>query len=617
MLTKLLLLLVYFFLIFLTTRFLELTASWFEAGCIASQLFDPLSLSVRKLKAILDQRGVSYNGVVEKSELADLVEVSGAVTDPESALTAQGSNDNEQNSDEFTFKGASHFFEEVEDTKAGSWLVEVIPENHIPLLRRKQWSLLKRKMRLFGIRTGSFKCGEDPWLCRKYKWNRPSLVLSMPKGNQPKGNVILQTYQAKPNVNSVLLWINSELSSKVIELDSTNTLNKILQSDRDPNYIYVVYHSTLTEPPMFLSSLSIKFTGRVKFVYCRSHLKHRKEDINFDGFKVPSLFVITPERRVLFGLKKGEIYDYSSLELYLRTLHPEVNDLFLAALVITNLCCMLESFLIHGGILRRTFRLLCMLTFYNTSLIMLCLPMVWLFQLPFLQPVLDFTLKCCRCIMSGDIASLLRHDLMFWMNYDYFVLIGYFVFGFTLGYIRNKYKCYFGVGDDDLEDPNADWLTQDLNYFSRILQSLSHWQPQIHHTTSGFEDGFEMLVRRLAVPDLWLHPIIPTDYIKQLPTWNFCDKDGCLQSNPEHPELNATADCLPCSVGRPSWMIPCGECVICLDEFKPGCTLLGLPCGHSFHQHCIEVWLAGDNTAPHHCCPNCRWPAYRAKFHVH
>jgi len=42
-----------------------------------SRLLDPVSLSVRRLKALLDQRGVSYTGVVERQELTELVHQSG------------------------------------------------------------------------------------------------------------------------------------------------------------------------------------------------------------------------------------------------------------------------------------------------------------------------------------------------------------------------------------------------------------------------------------------------------------------------------------------------------------------------------------------------------------
>lgn len=59
----------------------------------------------------------------------------------------------------------------------------------------------------------------------------------------------------------------------------------------------------------------------------------------------------------------------------------------------------------------------------------------------------------------------------------------------------------------------------------------------------------------------------------------------------------------------PCHMLQCSECVVCLENFVSDELLMGLPCGHAFHQQCIVVWLA----AGRHCCPVCRWPSYKKK----
>ena len=73
---KLLLLTLYLAVLFLLSRLLEAVA-WYDDGYLASRLLDPVSLSVKKLKMLLDQRGISYAGVVEKRELTDLMDTSG------------------------------------------------------------------------------------------------------------------------------------------------------------------------------------------------------------------------------------------------------------------------------------------------------------------------------------------------------------------------------------------------------------------------------------------------------------------------------------------------------------------------------------------------------------
>ncbi|VDD81329.1 unnamed protein product [Mesocestoides corti] len=43
------------------------------------------------------------------------------------------------------------------------------------------------------------------------------------------------------------------------------------------------------------------------------------------------------------------------------------------------------------------------------------------------------------------------------------------------------------------------------------------------------------------------------------------------------------------------------ECDICLSEYESGHKLRHLPCGHGFHQKCIDTWLSSADT-----CPKCR-----------
>ena len=77
---KLCLLLMYITVLFLLARLVE-ALTWYETGSLSRRLLDPMTLSVAKLKALLEQRGVSYDAVVEKAELTQLVEGSGRYQD--------------------------------------------------------------------------------------------------------------------------------------------------------------------------------------------------------------------------------------------------------------------------------------------------------------------------------------------------------------------------------------------------------------------------------------------------------------------------------------------------------------------------------------------------------
>ena len=73
---KVLLFALFLVLLFILSRLREAIA-YYEGGYLASRLLDPVSLSARKLKLLLDQRGVSYAGIIEKTELNNLVETTG------------------------------------------------------------------------------------------------------------------------------------------------------------------------------------------------------------------------------------------------------------------------------------------------------------------------------------------------------------------------------------------------------------------------------------------------------------------------------------------------------------------------------------------------------------
>jgi len=70
------LLTIYLVLVFVLCRILDLVL-WYHHGISSTQIVDPLLLSVRQLKQLLEIRGVSYAGYVEKKDLAQLIEASG------------------------------------------------------------------------------------------------------------------------------------------------------------------------------------------------------------------------------------------------------------------------------------------------------------------------------------------------------------------------------------------------------------------------------------------------------------------------------------------------------------------------------------------------------------
>ncbi|KAJ8782074.1 hypothetical protein J1605_010470 [Eschrichtius robustus] len=158
---KLFFLLLYFLVLFVLARFFEAIV-WYETGIFATQLVDPVALSFKKLKTILECRGLGYSGLPEKKDVRELVEKSGEYRLPEGPLHSEegttrtssylmvpqneacyfffSSGDlmegelysalkEEEASESVSstnFSGEMHFYELVEDTKDGIWLVQVL-----------------------------------------------------------------------------------------------------------------------------------------------------------------------------------------------------------------------------------------------------------------------------------------------------------------------------------------------------------------------------------------------------------------------------------------------------------------------------------------------------------
>ncbi|XP_019381770.1 PREDICTED: E3 ubiquitin-protein ligase RNF103 isoform X3 [Gavialis gangeticus] len=123
---RLFFLLLYFLVLFVLARVFEAVV-WYETGFLATQLVDPVTLSFKKLKTILEGRGLGYSGLPDKKDVRELVEKSGDLMEGElySALKEEEASESVSSTN---FSGEMHFYELVEDTKDGIWLVQILQE---------------------------------------------------------------------------------------------------------------------------------------------------------------------------------------------------------------------------------------------------------------------------------------------------------------------------------------------------------------------------------------------------------------------------------------------------------------------------------------------------------
>ncbi|XP_033829588.2 E3 ubiquitin-protein ligase RNF103-like [Periophthalmus magnuspinnatus] len=73
---KLLFLTLYLLVLFVLSRLFEAVV-WCEAGVLATQLVDPVTLSYTRLRTILEARGLAYSALAQKEDVRELVEKSG------------------------------------------------------------------------------------------------------------------------------------------------------------------------------------------------------------------------------------------------------------------------------------------------------------------------------------------------------------------------------------------------------------------------------------------------------------------------------------------------------------------------------------------------------------
>lgn len=591
----LVLLLLYLVLVFISFRVLDLIL-WCNHGIPSTHIVDPLLLSVRQLKQLLEIRGVSYTGYVEKKELVELVQESANVLQGEiDELSEAISEDKEKLSltpEASYFSSATHFYEEVEDTKDSVWLVHVVGRD--ALLDDYTWRVIRKKVAPFAIRTGVFNCNNDPRLCKSKGWKEPLLLLAMPRGSKPKDRVIMRTCKFK-RPQAIIEWLSEELAVRVKKIQDydeierewlpTSNANKTNLSPETSLAVKVLLFTHLLHPPLFLAALSIKFTGRITF----GIFSVKKDEVQRFG-KVPIYLIITPEKTTIYGKRRKEHFNLTSMNAFLRALQPEINDLFLCSLVLVNMFAMLQFLQVYTDSWWRILvASIWTVVMYNLLLFACWLCICGAMRWPFLSSFGKSASACLRWVVLSNVGNLVRSDWIRLLRSYPLLISSLFVFGRFAGRKLPR------------EGDSESWWEMDCLFRPTTAQlSVPHIE---------LEEG--LLIERLAVPSFWLTPVSSPDYIKHLQVWTFIKK--IKQDSPEAIEtlMDSQTDSVvtTLSKGDLPLIIETTECAICLDKYHEGVFICGLPCGHNYHQKCILVWLQRDN----HHCPICRWPAYKIK----
>ncbi|XP_056626366.1 E3 ubiquitin-protein ligase RNF103 [Triplophysa dalaica] len=636
---KLFFLLLYFFMLFILSRLFEAVV-WYETGLFATQLVDPVTLSFKKLKTILECRGLGYSGLAEKRDVRELMENSGELMQGELYSALKNENEQMASDSSTTFSGEMHFYELVEDTKDGIWLVQVIAQDRNPLLSTANWSKMVQKVSQFGIRTGTFNCSSDSRYCRKRGWMKSTLIMSVPQTYASKGKVMLKEYDGRRiETEHIFKWMTAHVASRIKTIRfSQQLMDDWYQMEKQPVKMFLF--AKLVQPPAFFSTLSIKFTGRIEFIFV--DVRNWDNDTCLEEIgvrRMPSYILKTPEGIYRYGNTTGEFISLHAMDTFLRSVQPEVNDLFVLSLVTVNLMAWMDLFITQGATIKRFVVLISTLGTYNSLLIISWLPILGFLQLPYLDSFYEYSLKLLRFADTTTVASWVRADWTFYSSHPALFLSTYLAHGLLIDYFEKKRRCT----NEDQNANNLEWLSSLWDWYTSYLV---HPIASFQNFESDWDEDPSFLLERLAFPDLWLRPLVPIDYIKNLPTWKFkltqpTESNQVDHNNRKKQESNPndvssfewesrcySSEVLHTHEDRstakeesggeeqdndwshwPCGMLHCTECVVCLENFETSCLVMGLPCGHVFHQQCIVVWLVGGR----HCCPVCRWASYKKR----
>jgi len=298
--------------------------------------------------------------------------------------------------------------------------------------------------------------------------------------------------------------------------------------------------------------------------------------------------------------------------------NPEINDIFLASLILLNMACWLELFTTVGGPLKRVLCFVWVMLITNTLLVCLWISILQVINLQSIQPLLDVCLRQLQHFMFTDVAATIRRDLLQVIEHMYVLFSGFLCYGMGVAYLKHKLltdeERSLAIHNNSVESDISD-------LYESVRSFLSSFNGGAAFRGYGFEESIERILHRLSVPDLWLHPLYSTDYIEQLPKWKVCatmivvDGNKALSdTESEFSDIDGLERICSCEQSeKPSYSLKTSDCAVCIRRYRCKEEVSCLPCGHTFHKNCIHTWLYRGDEERYHKCPVCRWPANLSK----
>ncbi|KAK8741346.1 hypothetical protein OTU49_002623 [Cherax quadricarinatus] len=378
--------------------------------------------------------------------------------------------------------------------------------------------------------------------CAKQGWSHPQLVLILPPSQQanklttgrnpgrlPGREHIVFTSTTHLTVLSVLTWLYGHILSRVDVLQEVKQLEdtwlNVAKVDKE-KVPRVVYISELLSPPLLIATLGLRLSTRIKLASFTVR-KEEKEQVSRllkkSGLSVPSIAVVTSEGVTSYGGRKGEPLTRPALNSYICTLQPHMNDAFLVSLIMANLLAVADFFYfldIRIRAWKHVVRTFVRVLVYNVIVFLLWLAVTALLKFSMVDSMLQSGSWLITSLNSTWVFGQMRYHWLMVESHPVIIWLSIIIFSF----ITLAWHLLLKRGNSEQEEMDTSWwavFPMDsylVNVLFRPMASLSRPRPS---QDLGLEEGMELLIERLATPDLWLHPVIPTDYMKDLPMWRY------------------------------------------------------------------------------------------------
>lgn len=138
--------------------------------------------------------------------------------------------------------------------------------------------------------------------CVKRGWQRSTLIMSVPQTSASKGKVMMKEYDGLHfETEHIFRWITSHVAQRIKTLRQPSQLAEEWCPDHDhPVKMFLFAH--LSQPPAFFSSLSVKFTGRIEFIFVDIRQWNNYSTLSEIGVKTsPAYILMMPEGIYQYG----------------------------------------------------------------------------------------------------------------------------------------------------------------------------------------------------------------------------------------------------------------------------------------------------------------------------